>query len=88
MISIEKLESNLKSLNMTLFIWKILSLVMDVFGIAGYYMNMAILKHPENYEKSGMTSQQIEQLRNYDSLGINQYSASLSRQCYSGLFAF
>ena len=46
MISIEKLESNLKSLNMTLFIWKILSLVMDVFGIAGYYMNMAILKHP------------------------------------------
>lgn len=64
MISIEKLESNLKSLNMPLFIWKILSLVMDVFGIAGYYMNMAILKHPENYEKSGMTSQQIEQLRN------------------------
>ena len=33
MISIEKLEGTLKSLNMTLFIWKILSLVMDVFGI-------------------------------------------------------
>lgn len=50
MISIEKLESNLKSLNMTLFIWKLLSLASNVLSIVGYYMNIAILKHPEAYE--------------------------------------
>ena len=63
MISIEKLESNLKSLNMTLFIWKLLSLASNVLSIVGYYMNMAILKHPEAYEKSGVTKEQIELLR-------------------------
>ena len=63
MISIEKLESNLKSLNMTLFIWKLLSLASNVLSIVGYYMNIAILKHPEAYEKSGVTKEQTELLR-------------------------
>ncbi|EFQ57386.1 hypothetical protein ACVR0A_03140 [Streptococcus downei] len=63
MISIEKLESNLKSLNMTLFIWKLLSLASNVLSIVGYYMNIAILKHPKAYEKSGVTKEQIELLR-------------------------
>lgn len=62
MISIEKLETTLKSLNMTVFVWKILSLVFDVFGIIGYYTNIASLKNG-TYEKAGMSSQQIEQAR-------------------------
>ncbi|WP_165212841.1 hypothetical protein [Streptococcus tangpeifui] len=62
MISIEKLETTLKSLNMTVFIWKILSLVVDIFGIIGYYTNTAALKNG-TYEKAGLSSQQIEQVR-------------------------
>ncbi|MGT2928695.1 hypothetical protein ACVR1G_00310 [Streptococcus dentasini] len=62
MISIEKLENTVKSLNMTVLILECLHILGGVLSVVGYYINMANLKNGV-YEKQGFTSEQIETIR-------------------------
>ncbi|MFC3931898.1 hypothetical protein ACVR0S_01090 [Streptococcus dentapri] len=62
MISIEKLENTVKSLNITVIVLECFHILGGLITIFSYYTSLASLKNG-NFEKLGYTAKQIEMIR-------------------------